>query len=87
MNLGKAEKTFKVVRRSDDGTYRDIKANETTALLPHDLIEIGVGGNAEEFSSSLPSPASQSVASNVARQDSSSRPDVSSTIEGGRGHD
>lgn len=87
MNLGKAEKTFKVVRRSDDGTYRDIKANETTALLPHDLIEIGVGGNAEEFSSSLPSPASQSVASNVARQDSSSRPDVLSTIEGGRGRD
>ena len=87
MTLGTAEKTFKVVRRNDDGTYRDIKATETTALLPHDLVEIGVGANAGEFSSSLTSPASQSVASNVARQDQTSQPDVSSVTDRSRSHD
>ncbi len=51
MGLRKTEKTFKVVRRGDDGMYHDIKANETTALLPHDLVEIGVGPNAGEVSS------------------------------------
>lgn len=82
MPLGKMEKTFTVVRRSHDGTYQDIKANETTPLLPHDLIEIGVGGTAEAASSELRSPASQSVASNMARQGLPSLPDVSSTSDG-----
>lgn len=87
MTLGKAEKSFKVVRRSDDGSNRDIKASETTALLPHDLVEIGVGASAEEFSSSPPSPPSQSVAANVTRKHPSSRPDLSSAIEGSRSRD
>lgn len=87
MPLGKAQKTFKVTRRSEDGTNRDIKATETTALLPHDLVEIGVGARADELSSSLPSSSSQSVASNLARQDPPSRADVSSAIEGGGGRD
>ncbi len=40
--LGTTKKNFKIVRRNDDGSYTNIAADENTALLPHDVIEIGV---------------------------------------------
>ena len=79
-SLGRTQKMFKIVRRSDDGTYRTIEADETTALLPHDLVEIGTGVDAQA-SSLPPQPrASAALLSILA-------PAVSSNIEGGGGHD
>lgn len=40
--LGRAQKSFRIVRQNDDGTYRNIEADETTALRPHDVVEIGI---------------------------------------------
>ena len=40
--LGRAQKSFRIVRRNDDGTYHNIEADETTALRPHDVVEIGI---------------------------------------------
>lgn len=40
--LGTTKKNFKIVRRTEDGSYSNIVADENTALLPHDVIEIGV---------------------------------------------
>ena len=82
-SLGSTQKTFKIVRRSDDGTYRTIEADETTALLPHDLVEIGVDADAQA-SSLLQPQASVARLPNVARDaQSASRLDVSGRIEGG----
>ncbi|OWV80096.1 exopolysaccharide biosynthesis protein [Rhizobium sp. R634] len=50
--LGRAQKNYKIVRRNDDGTYRDIVADAQTALLPHDLVEVGLD-------TSLPTTPSQ----------------------------
>lgn len=41
--LGNIEKTFRIMRRNADGSYSHIDADETTTLLPHDLVEVGVG--------------------------------------------
>jgi exopolysaccharide production protein ExoF len=79
-SLGRTQKMFKIVRRSDDGTYRPIEADETTALLPHDLVEIGTGVDAQ--ASSLP-PQPRASAALLSILDT----DVSSNIEGGGGHD
>ncbi|KZS53691.1 exopolysaccharide production protein ExoF [Rhizobium sp. BK226] len=40
--LGRAQKNYRIVRRNDDGTYRNIEADETTTLRPHDVVEIGI---------------------------------------------
>lgn len=40
--VGRAQKNYRIVRRNDDGTYRNIAADEQTALLPHDLVEVGL---------------------------------------------
>jgi exopolysaccharide production protein ExoF len=40
--LGRAQKNYRIVRRNDDGTYRNIEADETTSLRPHDVVEIGI---------------------------------------------
>lgn len=45
--LGATRKTFKIMRRAADGAYRNIDADETTELLPHDLVEIGFGSSAD----------------------------------------
>lgn len=82
-SLGSTQKTFKIVRRSDDGTYHTIEADETTTLLPHDLVEIGVDADAQA-SSLLPPQASAALLSEVAPSGPSvSRFDVSSKIESG----
>jgi exopolysaccharide production protein ExoF len=45
--LGATRKTFKIMRRGSDGAYQAIDADETTELLPHDLVEIGFGSSAD----------------------------------------
>jgi exopolysaccharide production protein ExoF len=40
--LGRAQKNYRIVRRNEDGTYRNIEADETTTLRPHDVVEIGI---------------------------------------------
>jgi len=40
--LGRAQKNYRIVRRNDDGTYRNIEADGTTTLRPHDVVEIGI---------------------------------------------
>ncbi|MGO7425596.1 exopolysaccharide biosynthesis protein, partial [Rhizobium ruizarguesonis] len=40
--LCRAQKNYRIVRRNEDGTYRNIEADETTTLRPHDVVEIGV---------------------------------------------
>ena len=64
-SLGRTQETFKIVRRSDDGTYHNIEADETTALLPHDLVEIGVDAHAQASSSVLQPQASAAQLSNL----------------------
>ncbi|WP_271894443.1 polysaccharide biosynthesis/export family protein [Candidatus Phyllobacterium onerii] len=86
-SLQRTHKTFKIVRRSDDGTYHTIEADETTALLPHDLVEIGVDADAQA-SSLLPPQASAALLSEVAPDGpADSRFGVSSKAENGGSHD
>lgn len=40
--LGRAQKNYRIVRRNDDGSYRNIEADETSTLRPHDVVEIGI---------------------------------------------
>lgn len=47
MSLGSDQKSFKIVRRGDDGTDHILQADETTALMPHDLVEIGIDPSAQ----------------------------------------
>ncbi|PDT02707.1 exopolysaccharide biosynthesis protein [Rhizobium chutanense] len=54
--LGKAQKNYRIVRRNDDGTSRNIAADEQTALLPHDLVEVGL-----DTSLPAPPPSSQTA--------------------------
>ncbi|MDC7741006.1 MULTISPECIES: polysaccharide biosynthesis/export family protein [Rhizobium] len=54
--LGRAQKNYRIVRRNDDGTSRTIAADEQTALLPHDLIEVGLDTNLQ-----APSPPPQTA--------------------------
>ncbi|UXN66281.1 polysaccharide biosynthesis/export family protein (plasmid) [Phyllobacterium sp. A18/5-2] len=87
-NLGRTQKSFKIVRRSDDGTYRNFEANETTALMPHDLIEIGADADAQASSLLPQSPASPALSPNLTGQGSSPSPHkISSMSAGGGGHD
>jgi exopolysaccharide production protein ExoF len=75
--LGRIKKTFKIARRSDDGTYHTIEADDTTALLPHDLVEIGL--DADPQASFLLQPQAS-----VARLPDVTRgARISSRIEGG----
>jgi polysaccharide biosynthesis/export protein ExoF len=82
-SLGSTQKTFKIVRRSDDGTYHTIEADETTALLPHDLIEIGVDADAQPSSLLQPQPSAARPPDVIRGAQSASRQDISSRIEGG----
>jgi exopolysaccharide production protein ExoF len=45
MSLGSDQKSFKIVRRDEKGIDHTLQADETTALMPHDLIEIGIDPN------------------------------------------
>jgi polysaccharide biosynthesis/export protein ExoF len=68
--LGTTKKNFKIVRRNEDGSYSNIVADENTALLPHDIIEIGVQAAAD--TSAAASQTQQPAAAlipNVARTD------------------
>ena len=72
--LGNSRKTFKIMRRNSEGSYSYIDANETTALLPHDLVEIGAGASSQTSSlPEQPQPSSAMLA-NIA-QDGSPTPD------------
>ncbi len=70
--LGKTKKNFKIVRRNEDGSYSNIVADENTALLPHDIIEIGVEA-AADVSAAMPAPQPQQAAAapvpDIARSD------------------
>lgn len=68
--LGATKKNFKIVRRNGDGSYSNIVADENTALLPHDIIEIGVEAAADASSavSQKQQPAAALIP-NVARSD------------------
>ncbi len=70
--LGKTKKNFKIVRRNEDGSYSNIVADENTALLPHDIIEIGVEATAD-VSAATPAPQPQQAAAapvpDIARSD------------------
>ncbi len=70
--LGKTKKNFKIVRRNEDGSYSNIVADENTALLPHDIIEIGVEA-AADVSAATPAPQPQQAAAapvpDIARSD------------------
>ncbi|MBB3654856.1 exopolysaccharide production protein ExoF [Rhizobium sp. BK650] len=71
--LGTTKKNFKIVRRNKDGSYSNIVADENTALLPHDIIEIGVQAAVDTSSAASPTPQSQQPAAalvpNIARSD------------------
>ena len=71
--LGKAKKNFKIVRRNEDGSYSNIVADENTALLPHDIIEIGVEAAVDTSSAAPQTRQAQQPAAalvpNVARGD------------------
>ncbi|UXN59115.1 polysaccharide biosynthesis/export family protein [Phyllobacterium zundukense] len=87
-SLGSTQKTFKIARRSDNGTYHTIEANETTALLPHDLVEIGADADAQASSSLLQPQASAALLPDVAPGGpSGARLDVSSRLKQGGSHD
>ncbi|WEX89746.1 polysaccharide biosynthesis/export family protein [Sinorhizobium garamanticum] len=75
--LGDIGKTFRIMRRNGDGSYSHIDADETTPLLPHDLIEVGVGVASQ--TSSLPQHAQPSPAmlANMAQEG----PPVSEPLE------
>ncbi|EJB05725.1 periplasmic protein involved in polysaccharide export [Rhizobium leguminosarum bv. trifolii WSM597] len=66
--LGRAKKNYRIVRRNDDGTSRDIVADEQTALLPHDLVEVGLDA-APQAPSSSPQTAPQKQSSAVPSSD------------------
>lgn len=66
--LGRAKKNYRIVRRNDDGTSRDIVADEQTALLPHDLVEVGLD-TAPQAPSSSPQTAPQKQSSTVPSSD------------------
>lgn len=87
-NPRNGQRTFKIVRRNDDGTSTTIDATETTVLLPHDLIEIGVGSEPQTASIPPKSPAPAATSPNLALDTTSgSRLDVSSRQQGGSGSD
>jgi len=68
--LGTTKKNFKIVRRNEDGSYSNIVADENTALLPHDIIEIGVEAAADASSAaSQPQQPAAALIPNVARTD------------------
>ncbi|MBB3442348.1 polysaccharide biosynthesis/export family protein [Sinorhizobium sp. B11] len=68
--LGTTKKNFKIVRRNEDGSYSNIVADENTALLPHDIIEIGVEAAADASSAaSQPQQPAGALVPNVARSD------------------
>ncbi|MDR6668677.1 polysaccharide biosynthesis/export family protein [Rhizobium sp. 1399] len=68
--LGTTKKNFKIIRRNEDGSYTNIVANENTALLPHDIIEIGVEAAADASSAaSQPQQPAAALIPNVARSD------------------
>ncbi|MBB5666853.1 exopolysaccharide production protein ExoF [Rhizobium leguminosarum] len=66
--LGRAKKNYRIVRRNDDGTFRDIVADEQTALLPHDLVEVGLD-TAPQAPPSSPQTAPQKQSSKVPSSD------------------
>lgn len=66
--LGTTKKNFKIVRRNEDGSYSNIVADENTALLPHDIIEIGVEAATDASSAaSQPQQPAAALIPNVAR--------------------
>ncbi|MCA1443935.1 polysaccharide biosynthesis/export family protein [Ensifer sp. IC4062] len=69
--LGNIGKTFRITRRNGDGSYSHIDADETTPLLPHDLIEVGTGVASQK--SSLPQypQLSPAMLANMAQEDTS----------------
>lgn len=79
-SLGSTQKTFRIVRRSDDGTYHTIEADETTALLPHDLVEIGVDTDPQASFLLQPQVGRPDVTGSA---QSASRQDISSRSDGG----
>jgi exopolysaccharide production protein ExoF len=79
-SLGSTQKTFRIVRRSDDGTYHTIEADETTALLPHDLVEIGVDTDPQASFLLQPQVGRPDVTGSA---QSASRLDISSRSDGG----
>ncbi|GGE02286.1 polysaccharide biosynthesis/export family protein [Rhizobium anhuiense] len=54
--LGRAQKNYRIVRRNDDGTYRNIEADETTTLRPHDVVEIGIDTDTDTDLQTPPPP-------------------------------
>lgn len=50
-----SRRSFRIIRRSADGQDINIDASETTALLPHDIIEVGRPGSSRNSSVSAPS--------------------------------
>jgi len=54
--LGRAQKNYRIVRRNDDGTYRNIEADETTTLRPHDVVEIGIDTHTDTDLQTPPPP-------------------------------
>ncbi|WP_434732977.1 polysaccharide biosynthesis/export family protein [Rhizobium sp. YTUHZ044] len=81
--LGRTQKNYRIVRRNNDGTSSNIVADEQTALLPHDLIEVGLDTNLQASTSPLqPSPRTQSStlsSSDVARDNPTGRSWISQT--------
>ncbi len=68
--LGTTKKNFKIVRRNEDGSYSNIVADENTALLPHDIIEIGVEAATDASSAaSQPQQPAAALIPDVARSD------------------
>lgn len=68
--LGTTKKNFKIVRRNEDGSYSNIVADENTALLPHDIIEIGVEAASDASSAaSQPQQPAAALIPDVARSD------------------
>ncbi|MBB3465107.1 polysaccharide biosynthesis/export family protein [Rhizobium sp. BK377] len=68
--LGTTKKNFKIVRRNEDGSYSNIVADENTALLPHDIIEISVEAAASSTASQAQRPQQPAgLAPNVARSE------------------
>ncbi|WP_455274071.1 polysaccharide biosynthesis/export family protein [Rhizobium herbae] len=77
-------RTFSILRRNDDGTSSTIEAAKTTVLLPHDLVEIGVG--TESQMDSIPAKTSDlgSISPNLALDTTSnSRLDILNSRPGG----
>ena len=63
LTAGMTERSYKIVRRNDDGTDTSIDASETTAVLPHDLIQISTQGSSRALAMPSPSqPTSRKVA-------------------------